>query len=357
MLSIDELQDNAITLLQKLVRQPSFSGDEFETAEIISKFFDDLGIGYTRLQNNVLSHNYHFDHKKPTILLNSHHDTVKVVNGWSYDPHGADIVDGKMYGLGTNDAGASLVSLIATFVYFFDNKELPYNLFMAATAEEENFGPNGVRSLIDTELKDIKLGIVGEPTGMNMAIAEKGLLVIDAEAKGKAGHAARKEGENAIYKAIKDINIIKNYEFEKVSDVLGPNVITVTQVNGGYQHNVVPDSCKFVIDLRVNELYTLDEAFRLIDEVTDSELKARSFRNNPSGIDISHPIVQKGIEMGLGYYGSPTLSDQAHMNFPTVKIGPGESERSHTPNEFIMLDEIREGIEKYIEILSGLNLE
>lgn len=351
-----KLQDEAVALLKGLIALPSFSGKEEKTADLIEEFMRSHEIDCRRIDNNIVANNLYFDSSLPTILLNSHHDTVKVVNGWTKDPFGAEEDKGIIYGLGANDAGASLVSLLACFIYYYRINDLPFNLKIAATAEEENFGPNGVKSLLDSELDNISLGIVGEPTQMDLAIAEKGLMVIDAEAIGKAGHAARSEGENAIYTAIKDIAFIENFQFDKVSTVLGPNVITVTQINAGHQHNVIPDSCKFVIDFRVNELYSLQEAFDIIDGLTLSELKARSFNNNPSGIDEAHPIIVKGLEMGMKTYGSPTLSDQANMKFPTVKIGPGKSERSHTPDEHIFIQEIHEGIEKYINLLKGLKI-
>lgn len=356
MLSIETLQQEAIGLLKVLIKTPSFSGQEDGTAGIISAFLTKLNIKFERFDNNIVAKNLHFEESKPTVLLNSHHDTVKVVNNWTKEPHGAAEENGIIYGLGSNDAGASLVSLIACFVHYYYSQNLAFNIILAATAEEENFGPKGVKSILDTVLKDVTMGIVGEPTEMQMAIAEKGLIVIDAEVHGVAGHAARSEGENAIYKAIKDIEIIRNFRFENESAVLGPNVINVTQVNAGHQHNVVPDLCKFVIDLRVNECYTLQEAFDLIDEQTVATLTARSFNNNPSGIDLNHPIIKKGIAQGLGIFGSATLSDQAHMKFPTVKMGPGKSERSHTPDEYIYIKEIKEGIEIYIQLLNDLKI-
>ena len=353
MRSVDKLQEGAINLLKMLIATPSFSGEESETAGIIASYFEEKGLIFKRLGNNIVSKNQNFSDSKPTLLLNSHHDTVKVVNGWTKDPFGAEELEDKIYGLGSNDAGASLVSLIACFTYYYD-KELDFNIILAATAEEENFGPYGVKSLLNNELSSIDLGIVGEPTEMNIAVAEKGLLVIDGEVLGKAGHAARSEGENAIYKAIQDITAIQNFHFDKVSEVLGPNVINVTQIDAGYQHNVVPDICKYVIDLRVNDCYSLHEAFEIVDKNTVGQLKARSFNNNPSGINSDHPLVIKGIAQGMKTFGSATLSDQAHMKFPTIKLGVGKSERSHTPDEFICIEEINEGIVKYIELLNGL---
>lgn len=287
-------------------------------------------------------------------MLNSHHDTVKPVNGWTRDPFSPSIEDGILYGLGSNDAGGPLVSLIATFCYFYD-KKLPFNLILAATAEEEISGANGIASLLP-ELPPIQVGIVGEPTMMQMAVAEKGLMVIDAIAHGKAGHAARNEGINAIYIALEDIQTIRRFKFDKTSELLGDVKMTVTQIEAGTQHNVVPDICKFVIDVRSNECYSNAQIYELIQEKVQSELKPRSFRLNSSGISLKHPLILRGSNLGLSYYGSPTLSDQALMPFETLKIGPGDSARSHTANEYIKLSEIQDGIDTYIALLSDLKL-
>lgn len=353
MLTINELIDEACALLKALIQTESFSGKEEGTAKLITDFFVKHGVSYSVKGNNVLARNANYKEGKKTLLLNSHHDTVKVVNGWTRDPFRAKEEDGRIYGLGSNDAGASLVSLIACFLYFY-KKEIPFNILLAASAEEENFGPNGVKSLVGNDFLGVDFGIVGEPTNMEMAIAEKGLIVIDGEAQGVAGHAARKEGENAIYKAIKDIQKIEHLSFDKVSAVLGPNVISVTQVNAGIQHNVVPDSCKFVVDLRVNECYELEEAFDIVQENCDAKLTARSFNNRSSGIGPGHPLVLAGQSMDIKMFGSATLSDQANMRFPTIKMGPGFSERSHTPDEFIKCTEIEMGVHGYIEYLDSL---
>lgn len=352
-MDIEKLSADAITLLRSLISTPSFSGSEERTADLIASFLADRGIECVRKDNNIIARNAQYDPAKPTLLLNSHHDTVKVAEGWTRDPFAGEMEDGIIYGLGANDAGASLVSLIATFIYYY-NEELPYSILLAATAEEENFGPKGIKSLRDNILSVVSFGIVGEPTQMRMATAEKGLLVIDGVAHGFAGHAARKEGENAIYLAMEDIIAIKDHSFSKVSKVLGANVMSVTQIQGGHQHNVTPDTCRFTIDMRVNECYTLEEAFEEIDQMTKSELKARSFNNHPSGIDDSHPLVLAGKRIGLQSYGSPTLSDQANLSFPTIKIGPGVSSRSHTPDEYVKVQEIKEGISIYIALLEQL---
>jgi acetylornithine deacetylase len=342
-----------IELLRQLIATPSYSKEEADTAAILANFFNQREIAHWRKKNNVWAKNRHFDAKKPTLLLNSHHDTVKPVEGWTRHPFQAKVEDDKLYGLGSNDAGGPLVSLIATFLHFYDRKDLPFNLLMAATAEEEISGANGI-ALVLPELGDIWAGIVGEPTQMQMAIAEKGLMVVDAEAQGVSGHAAREEGTNAIYMAIEDIAWIHRFEFEKKSDLLGNSKMTVTQINAGTQHNVVPDSCRFVIDIRTNELYSNQEVFDILQQHLRSKIKARSFRLNSSRIPLEHPLVQAGLALGLPHFGSPTLSDQALLPFPTLKMGPGDSARSHTADEFIRLSEMEMGIQIYINLLETL---
>jgi len=295
----------------------------------------------------------HFDTAKPTILLNSHHDTVKPGAGWTYDPFGATLAGDKVNGLGSNDAGASAVSLLATFLYFKD-KPNAFNLICAITAEEEISGANGIRSVLP-EFGKIDLGIVGEPTGMNLAIAEKGLIVLDCTAHGKTGHAAREEGENALYKALDDIQWLRGYQFPEVSPLLGPVKMTVTQLSAGTQHNVVPDRCQFVIDVRTNELYQNQEIVDFLRSELQSEIVPRSTHLNSSLISENHPLIRKGVAMGKTIYGSPTLSDQSMMPFETLKMGPGESARSHTPDEFILVSEIRTGIKDYIELLTDFS--
>lgn len=342
------------TLLQDLVATPSFSREEDRTANIIEAFFHKEDIPTERKGNNVWAKNKHFTEGGQTVLLNSHHDTVKPVQGWTRDPFGADIEKGRLYGLGSNDAGASLVSLIAAFCHFYD-KKLPFNLILLASAEEEISGKNGVESVLP-DLPPISVGIVGEPTLMGMAVAEKGLMVVDGIAKGKAGHAAREEGVNAIYKALRDIEIIRNFDFEKKSDFLGAVKMSVTQIQAGTQHNVVPDECRFVIDIRTNECYSNQEVLEIIQKEVESELVPRSFRLNSSKIPLEHPLILRGLELGLTYYGSPTLSDQALMSFPTLKIGVGDSARSHTADEFVYVKEIEQGIDMYIKLLQNWQL-
>lgn len=343
-----------IELLQNLIQTPSFSRKEDKTAAIINDFFKNQGVVTHRKGNNIWATSKFWNDANPTILLNSHHDTVKPAKGYTRNPFEPTIENGVLYGLGSNDAGGSLVALIATFIHFYEQKDLPFNLILAATAEEEISGKNGIASILN-DLGKIDLGIVGEPTQMRMAIAEKGLMVVDGYAKGKSGHAARAEGINALYIALQDIDWIKNYDWEKTSDVLGKTKSTVTQIAAGTQHNVVPDHCHFVIDVRTNEHYSNEVAFEILQKNTQSELKARSFRLNSSGISLEHPIVKKGLAMGLTYFGSPTLSDQALIHgFPTIKIGCGKSARSHTADEFILISEIEEGINTYVKLLEGL---
>jgi acetylornithine deacetylase len=341
----------AVALLKQLIAIPSFSKEETDTAHCLETFLLKQNIPVNRKGNNVWALNKYFDADKPTLLLNSHHDTVKPNAGYTRNPFEATEEAGKLFGLGSNDAGASLVSLLAAFLHFYEREHLKYNIIFAATAEEEISGVNGVASILP-ELGKINCAIVGEPTQMQMAIAEKGLLVIDCTATGKAGHAARNEGENAIYKAMNDIEWLRNYTFPKVSELLGPVKISVTIINAGNQHNVVPDSCTFTADIRINERYTHEEILETIQQNIQSEIKPRSMRMRSSFIPKEHPLVQAGLALGRTIYGSPTTSDKALMPFPALKMGPGDSARSHTANEFVYLTEIKEGIEIYIQLLS-----
>jgi acetylornithine deacetylase len=353
---IKSASDEAIKLLQKLIATPSFSREEGQTADIIADYLLDKGLEVQRHLHNVWVRNRHFNPELPTILLNSHHDTVKPASTYTRNPFHADIEGDKLYGLGSNDAGGALVCLMQTFLLLDEEPEKPYNLIFAASAEEEISGQNGIAALLP-EIGTIDLAIVGEPTGMQMAVAEKGLMVIDAEAQGVSGHAARSEGVNAIYIALEDIEHLKNFRFPRKSATLGEIHVSVTQINAGSQHNVVPDRCSFVVDVRTHEQYTNQEVFALLQESVKSKLTARSFRLNASGIPMEHPLVQKGLSLGLEPYGSPTLSDQALMSgFPSLKLGPGLSERSHTADEFIKLSEIRQGIAIYHALLNGLRI-
>ncbi|SMC68966.1 M20 family metallo-hydrolase [Pedobacter africanus] len=345
-----QLQKDSLELLKQLISIPSFSKEEDRTADVIEQFLQQRNVKTQRKLNNVWAYNKHFDASKPTLLLNSHHDTVKPNTGYTRDPYEAKIEDGKLYGLGSNDAGGCLVSLIATFLYYYEQSELSYNLCLAATAEEEISGNNGLEHVLP-ELGDLEFAIVGEPTQMNLAIAERGLLVLDCTVHGKAGHAAREEGDNAIYKALKDIEWFRNYRFSKVSEMFGPLKMSVTIINAGSQHNVVPATCTFTVDVRVTDAYTNEEVLKIIRTNVDCEVKPRSVRLKPSSIDKAHPIVQSGIALGRATYGSPTTSDQALLSIPSLKVGPGDSARSHMADEYIYTHEIEEGIVLYIEML------
>lgn len=349
----DNFFQQAVELLQKLISIPSFSKEEDKTADVIAAFLQQHGIEPHRKLSNLWTRNKYFDGSKPTILLNSHHDTVKPNSGYIRDPFDAKIEDGKLYGLGSNDAGGCLVSLIAAFLYFYDKQDLKYNFCLATTAEEEISGVNGLE-LIIPELGQLDFGIVGEPTLMQLAIAERGLMVLDCTAYGKAGHAAREEGENAIYKALPDIEWFRTYKFPKESEVFGPVKMSVTIINAGSQHNVVPASCVFTVDVRVTDAYRNEEVLEIIRQHVSCDVKPRSIRLKPSSIDKNHPIVQAGIALGRTTYGSPTTSDQSLLDIQSIKVGPGDSARSHTADEFVYVDEIREGIELYIKMLEKI---
>jgi acetylornithine deacetylase len=348
------LQLDAIALLKGLIATPSFSKEEDETAAILCSFLSERNIEYARVGNNVYTLNKYYDPTKPSILLNSHHDTVKPNKGYTFDPFSPFEKDGKIFGLGSNDAGGCLVSLIATFLYYYEQEGLKHNVVFAASAEEEISGVNGIE-LVLPYLGRIDYGIVGEPTKLEMAVAERGLMVIDCTAEGHSGHAARNEGENALYKAVDDINWIRNYKFEKVSPLLGESRMTVTVIHTeNVQHNVVPSTCKFVIDVRVNELYTFDDILGALQNNMKSKFKPRTTRMKSTSIPLDHPLVKAGIALGKGYYGSPTTSDKALMPFPTLKMGPGDSARSHTADEYIYTDEIKDGIDTYIKLVKQL---
>lgn len=350
MTEIKKLSEQAIRLLQQLISIPSFSKEEFGTADLIEQFLIERGIIAHRKLNNVWAWNKHFDAAKPTVLLNSHHDTVKPNPGYTRDPFEAKIEDGKLYGLGSNDAGGCLVSLISGFLYFYDREDLKYNLCLATTAEEEISGVNGLE-LIIPDLGKLDFGIVGEPTGMQLAIAEKGLMVLDCVAHGKAGHAAREEGENAIYKALADIEWFRTFRFPEESEVFGLVKMSVTIINAGSQHNVVPAKCTFTVDVRVTDAYRNEEVLEIIRQHVSCDVTPRSIRLKPSKIDKNHPIVKAGIALGRTTYGSPTTSDQSLLDIPSLKVGPGDSARSHTADEYIYIDEINEGIELYVKML------
>ncbi len=351
--TIQNLKNEAIELLQKLIATPSFSKEEDKTAEVISDFLTAKGIPVNRSGNNVWATNKNFDNTKPSLLLNSHHDTVKPNPGYTRDPFQAEIIDGKLYGLGSNDAGGPLVSMIATFVYFYDVPGLSYNIVLAATAEEEISGTGGIEQVWN-DLPKIDCAIVGEPTLCEAAVAEKGLMVLDCTSIGKAGHAAREEGVNAIYQALDDIEWFRSYQFPKVSQTLGRVKMSVTVIHAGQAHNQVPAECKFTVDVRVTDAYTLEEVLTVIKSNVMCDVAPRSLRLRSSGIDKKHPLMNAVNNLQLKQYGSPTTSDQALIPVPSIKLGPGDSARSHSADEFIYVDEIRKGIDLYIQLIRNL---
>jgi acetylornithine deacetylase/succinyl-diaminopimelate desuccinylase-like protein len=347
------LHEKALKLLTQLITIPSFSKEEEGTALVLENFFRSEQIPSQRLDNNVWAQNFYFDASKPTILLNSHHDTVRPNSQYTRDPFKPEIFDGKLFGLGSNDAGGPLVSLIATFLHYYKNQHIKYNLVLAATGEEEISGAGGIEK-IWKHLPTIDFAIVGEPTLCQMATAEKGLMVLDCVASGKAGHAAREEGVNAIYEALRDIEWFKNYSFPKISDTLGTVKMSVTIINSGSQHNVVPAECLFTVDVRVTDFYTLEEVLAVIKSNVKSKVTPRSLRMRPSGIVDDHPLAIAAKKLAIPCYGSPTTSDQALIPVSSVKMGPGDSARSHSADEFIYINEIELGIETYIKLLEEI---
>lgn len=349
------LKAEAVELLKELIAIPSFSKEEDQTVALLQAFFKRKGIATTRKGNNVWTVNKHFDSSRPIILLNSHHDTVRPNDAYTRQPFKAEIAEGKLFGLGSNDAGASLVALLATFLHFYEREELGFNLLFCGSAEEEISGKNGIAAVIP-HLPSIDFVIVGEPTSLQLAIAEKGLIVLDCVSHGKAGHAAREEGENAIYKALKDISWFETFRFPKISEALGPVKMSVTVMQAGTQHNVIPSSCHFTVDVRTTDAYTNEEIIGIIKQNVSCEITPRSLRLQPSGIAGDHPLVMVAKKHGLKTYGSPTLSDQALMPWPSVKIGPGDSARSHTADEFVFVKEIEDGIDLYVKLLNEIIL-
>ncbi len=353
-----KLKHTAIELLKQLISTPSLSKEEDKTAALLFDFLKREGVENPHQHlNNIWAVNKHFDPTKETLMLNSHHDTVKPNNGYTKPPFEPIIEDaslpdkqGKLFGLGSNDAGGSLVSLIATFLYFYNTPNLSYNILLACTAEEEISGKNGIVELMKV-VPSPSVAIIGEPTLMDMAIAEKGLMVLECTAHGVAGHAARDAGENAIYKALKDIAWIQSFEFPVQSKMLGPVKMSTTIIKAGSQHNVIPDRCHFTIDVRTTDAYSNKETLAIIEHNLQAEINPKSLRLNPSSIALDHPLIQAGLALSMRTYGSPTLSDQSLINIPSLKLGPGDSQRSHTPDEFIYVSEIEDGIEKYIQLL------
>ncbi|NDV44306.1 M20 family metallo-hydrolase [Flagellimonas sediminis] len=351
-ISQDILTQKAVALLKELISIPSFSGEEDKTGDAIEAFLQGFGVKTERQYHNIYAFNKYFDESKPTLLLNSHHDTVKPNSAYTKDPFHPHVEDGKLYGLGSNDAGGCLVSLLATFVHFYDKEGLSHNIIMAATAEEEDAGDKSLRGLLPI-LPKIDVAVVGEPTLMDLAIAEKGLVVFDAVVEGTPSHAAHPNDNNSIYNTIPVLQWFKDYRFEKISEALGEVKMTVTQINAGKQHNVVPAQVDLVVDVRVNDCYTNQEISDRLQREAPCKMTPRSLRLNSSSIDPDHALVKSGLALGRKTYGSPTLSDQAALSCQSVKLGPGDSTRSHSANEFIFVDEIEEGIDLYIKILSG----
>lgn len=352
---MNQKSKTAIDLLCRLIATPSLSRKEDQTAGIIESFLKEQGCTTFRKGNNVWVRSM-IDDRLPVVLLNSHHDTVKPVASWTRDPFKPSVEDGKLYGLGSNDAGASLVSLMIAFLHFAEQKDRNCNLIYAATAEEEITGKNGIAMILD-DLGMLDLAIVGEPTQMQMAVAEKGLMVLDCETAGKTGHAARNEGINAVYLALDDIEWFRTFRFPHTSPLLGDVKMTVSMINAGYQHNIVPDICKYVVDVRTNEHYKNADALTIVREnMRNSTVTPRSTHINSSSIPMDHPFVQRGLSLGLTAFGSPTTSDQARIPYTSVKIGPGDSVRSHTADEYIFINEIKQGIELYVKLLDSLAL-
>lgn len=345
-----------IELLKQLIATPRISRDETAAADLLESYMREQGLTPQRHHNNLWEVAPGYDENRPTLLLNAHIDTVRPVSAWTRDPNEPTLTDeGILYGIGSNDDGASLVTLLATYIAL-RNTTQSYNLIFLASAEEEVSGQNGISSTLPL-LPPISVALVGEPTCMQPAIAEKGLMVLDCTAHGKAGHAARNEGDNAIYHAIDDINWFRTFQFPEQTPMLGPVKMTVTIINAGTQHNVIPDQCTFTVDVRSNECYSNEEIYDIIRQHISSEVKARSFRLNSSRIDANHPLLQRAIALGKQPFGSPTLSDQALMRFPSMKMGPGDSRRSHTADEYILVSEIEDALQTYRTMLEGLKIE
>ena len=351
-----------IALLKRLIATPSLSGNEGGTADILAEELSARGVVVRRHHNNIWALSEGFDPKKPTLMLNSHQDTVKPSAAYTRDPFEPTVEEGKLYGLGSNDAGASLVSLMATFCNNIDTTAQPYNLLLALTTEEENMGERGMRSflphLAEQGIK-VDMVLVGEPTSMQPAIGERGLVVLDCTAHGKSGHAARNEGDNALYKAVEDITLLRDYHFERVSEVLGDIKISITQISAGKQHNIVPDNCRFVVDVRTTDAYTNEQTAELLQGVVKhSTLTPRSTRVRASAIPTTHPLVRAAMAAGAECFISPTTSDRALMQgIAALKIGVGESRRSHTADEFVKISEIEQGINIYCSMLKELSRE
>lgn len=347
----EKVEKQAISLLKQIIAIPSMSGDEELLSRFLENWLRERDFIVNKQNNNIWVESI-IDESLPKILLNSHMDTIKVVSGWTIDPYLAEEEENRIYGLGSSDAGGSMVSLIFAFIDLAKQNDRNYNLVLLISAEEENSGPNGISTALE-EIGKIDLAIVGEPTEMEMAICERGLVVVDCLAKGKSGHVAHQEGDNAIYKAIEDIERIKKLEFDRKSDLLGEVQVEITQIEAGYQHNVIPDECRFVIDIRTNELYNNEEVVDILKKEIISEVVPRSFRLRSSSIDPGHPLVRKAEAMGIPCFGSRTMSDQALIPAPSIKIGPGKSSLSHQPDEYIVKDDIIKAINLYINLLEN----
>lgn len=351
---MDSRYNTAVELLKQIISIPSFSREEQGTAQLIQGFLQGRGIPTSRLENNVWARNRFYDPALPTLLLNAHHDTVRPDKRYTLDPFNPVVHDGRLFGLGSNDAGGALVSLLAAFLHFYERPDLKYNLVFAASAEEEISGSGGIEALLPV-IGNIDCALVGEPTLMELAVAEKGLMVLDCTVQGVSGHAAREEGDNAIYKALQDVTWFRTYQFPEVSQLLGPVKMSVTMIDAGIQHNMVPALCTFTVDIRLNECYTHEQVLDLVREHVTCTVAPRSMRLRATSISLEHPLVQAGLALGRSAFGSATLSDKALMPFPALKVGPGDSARSHTADEFIFLDEIRDGIAGYIALIERLS--
>ena len=346
-------QAEALALLKCLIKIPSISKDEIQSAIFIQQWLFERGVLSTLVGNNVCAKNKYFDENKPSVLLISHHDTVPPSKSYTRDPYCAEMIDGKLYGLGSNDAGGALVSMLATFSYFYDKEDLPYNLLLCAAAEEEISGKNGAELAL-TFFDEINFAIVGEPTSMELAISEKGLMVCDCIAHGKTGHAARNEGDNAILKAVSDINWINGYQFAQTSETLGDVKMSVTMIDAGVKHNIIPEKCHFVVDVRSTDVYSNEDVLQVMRRHMSSEIMPRSMRIKSSKTPIDHPLMQGLLAKGIKAYGSPTTSDQAILTCPSVKFSPGDSKRSHSADEFIYVEQINMGVEFFITFFNEL---
>lgn len=350
---MDDYLHHTAHLLRKLVSIPSFSGEERLRSDFLADFFREKGMAPDRIGNNLVVRNRHYDKTKPTLMLNSHLDTVQPAAGYTFDPFNPPVSDTYIYGLGSNDAGASVVTLIQTFLHFYDRR-LSFNLLLALSTEEENSGPDGMRLLWQQLSEEVDMAIIGEPTGMRAAVAERGLLVIDGEARGISGHAAREEGVNALYIALEDINTLRFVRFGRISPAMGEVKLTVTQIHAGTQHNVVPDRCRFVVDIRPTEQYTNREIMDILQPLVKSTLTARSLTNSSSATPSGHRLTDGVHRMGIGTYTSPTTSDWMRITCPAIKMGPGESARSHQADEFVLIEELEQGMKGYIDLITQL---